>query len=451
MAAPRVKDLTTGSIGKTLIAFALPFLLSNLLQNIYNLVDATIAGHMYGENALAAIGATASIYSLIIMFASGLNSGFGIVLARAFGSHDADKLRRAAGAMTVLNTAVHVLLAIVLCLLIGPILRLLNTPEEIFAQSKSYILIILAGLPITGVYNMQSGMLRSLGNSRTPLFFLAIASCLNVVLDLLFVMVLDWGMAGIALATVIAQLLSCILCAVHIRRHYPELRPNRSTLAFDRALYGEMLSTGISMSLMMAIFNLGSVCIQSAINSLGTYTITAHTAGRKLYEFMNMPQSALASALTTMVSQNYGAGKIDRCRKCWRNEILFAFVTSTVMILIANLAGPTLIRAVSGSSDPEVLKNGMLYLRFQTSGLPILAVLMATRMFMQGVGSKIIPILSSIIELIIKIAFTFLIIPRLGYFGVCLVEPLLWLICMLFLLAGFVRINRSLKEGAQTI
>jgi len=451
MAAPRVNDMTTGPVGKTLILFALPFFLSSLLQNVYNLVDATLAGHLYGEAALAAIGTTTSIFTLITMFANGLNTGFGIVLSRAFGSHDPDKLKQSVAAMLVLNLIINVLLSIVTCVFIGPILRLLNTPEEIFSQAKAYISIILAALPITAMYNMQSAMLRSLGNSRTPLYFLAISSCLNVVLDLAFVLLLDWGVAGIALATVFAQLLSCVLCFIHILRHYPQLHFTRVHAQYNKTLYSEMLSSGASMSLMMTIFNLGSVCVQGAINSLGTYTITAQTAARKLYNLMNMPQTSLSSALTTVISQNYGAGKIERCKTAWRREIVFGLITSCTVILITNLFGPALIKAVSGSSDPEVLKNAMMYLRFHTFGFPILTILMGTRMFMQGVGSKIIPVVSSIIELVGKVLFTFLIIPRLGFFGVCLVEPTLWVICMLFLVINFVRISRNLKEGASTI
>lgn len=451
MATPRVRDMTTGPVGKTLILFALPFFFSSLLQNIYNLVDTALAGHLYGDAALAAIGATTSIFFLVTMFASGLNSGFGIVLSRAFGSHDPDKFKQAAAAMMALNLTVNILLAIIMCLVIGPFLRLLNTPEEIFAQAKSYISIILAALPITAMYNMQSSMLHSLGNSRTPLFFLAISSCLNIVLDLAFILLLDLGVAGLALATVLAQLVSCVLCFVHIRRHYPQLHFSRAHAKMNKALYSEMLSSGLSMSLMMTIFNLGSVFVQGAVNILGTNAIAAQTAARKLYNLMNMPQSNLSVALTTLVSQNYGAGKVERCKTAWRLEVIFGLITSFTVIIITNLFGPALLKAVSGSSDPEVLKNAMMFLRFHTAGFPILTVLMGTRMFMQGVGRKIVPIVSSIIELIGKVIFTFLVIPYLGFLGVCMVEPSLWVICMLFLVINFVRISRTLKEGASTI
>lgn len=450
MAAHRVKDMTVGKVGHVLLLFALPFFFSSLLQNVYNLVDATLAGHFYGETALAAIGASSSIYVLVIMFANGLNTGFGIVLSRAFGSHDADKLKQAACTMLVLNLLISLILALLCCLLIGPVLRLLNTPEDIFVQARQYITIILAGLPVTAMYNMQSAMLRSLGNSRTPLMFLALSSCMNIVLDLAFVVLLDLGVAGIAFATVCAQLMSSILCFVHIRRHYPELHFTRMHAKPMRELYSEMFSSGMSVSVMMTIFNLGSVCIQSAINSLGTYTITAQTAARKLFDFMNLPQTSLSSALTTLVSQNYGAGKYDRCRQSWRLEILFALGTSALMILAANLFGPMLLRAISGSDNPAVLHDGMLYLRCQTAGFPILSILLGTRMYLQGVGSKIIPIASSIIELIGKVLFTFLIIPAMGFLGVCLVEPLLWVVCMLFLVGSFIRINRTLGQDSKT-
>ena len=451
MANPHIKDMTTGPVGKTLILFALPFFLSSLLQNVYNLVDTALAGHFYGDAALAAIGSTTSIFFLITMFANGLNSGFGIVLSRAFGSHNPDKFKRAAAAMFILNLSVNLLLAVVSCLFIGSFLQLLNTPEEIFSDAKGYITIVLAALPITGMYNMLSSMLQSLGNSRTPLLFLAISSCLNILLDLAFVLLVDLGVAGLALATVLAQLCSCILCFIHILRNYPQLHFSRDHMRYDKVLYKELITTGLSMSLMSTIFNLGSIFVQGAVNTLGTYAITAQTAARKLYSLMNMPQSCLSVALTTVVSQNYGAGKYERCKAAWRMEIVFGLITSFTVILITNLFGPMLLKAVSGSSDPDVLKNAMMFLRFHTSGFPVLTVLMGTRMFMQGVGSKIIPIVSSFIELIGKLVFTFLIIPYLGFLGVCIVEPSLWVICMLFLVISFVRVSRSLKEGASTI
>lgn len=451
MANPRVKDMTVGPVGKTMLMFSIPILLSSLLQHAYNLVDTVIAGYLYGDHALAAIGASSSIYILLVGLATGINGGFELVLARAFGSHDEEKFKSSICAAMVLNLIVSGTIALLSCLLIRPILHLMNTPDEIFTQTMNYIIVILAGMPITSMYNYEASLMRSLGNSRTPLLFLAVASVANIILDLLFVAVLDWGVTGIALATILAQLTSVILCLFYIKRNYPELHFTKAHAKPVKALYNELLSTGFSMALMNSIYSLGSVCVQGAINSLGTVVISAHTAARKIYENMILVQTSLARGMTTMVSQNYGAGKIDRCHKAMRLQILYTVVWDFLLIFVAIFLGSTLVGLLGNSSDPEVLRMGRLYLICQTIGFPVLEILRATRMFLQGVGRKVIPMGSSTIELIGKIVFTFLVIPHLGYLGVCLTEPILWLACTIYLVIAYIRVSKTLKEGAQTI
>ncbi len=451
MASKRIKDMTTGPVGRTMILFTIPILLSSLLQHAYNLVDTVIAGYLYGDHALAAIGASSSIYSLLIGLASGMNGGFELVLARAFGSHDEKKFKSAIAAALVLNLCVSGIIAAISCILIRPLLTLMNTPEEIFGQTMSYIVVILAGMPITALYNMESSLMRALGNSRTPLLFLAVASVMNVILDIFFVAVLDWGVMGIALATMLAQLTSVILCFFYIRRYYPELHFTREHAKPSKALYGEMLTTGASMAMMSSIFAIGSVCVQGAINSLGTVVITAHTAARKIYENFIMVQASLARGMTTMVSQNYGAGKISRCRKVLWTEIVYALIWDFVLIVIALTLGSTLVGLLGNSTDPEVLRMGRMYLVCQTLGFPVLEILRSMRSYLQAVGRKVLPLFSSTIELIGKIIFTFAIIPSLGYLGVCLTEPILWLACAIYLFLAYLYVNKRMKDGVQTI
>ena len=447
----RVKDMTSGSISRLLLAFALPVLGSNLLQNVYHLVDATLAGRLYGAEALAAIGATASIYSLLVSLATGMNGGFEIVLARAFGSHDEQKFRKAIVTMLVLNIITSFSIALLSCLCIRPILRLLNTPEDIFPQASRYILIILAGIPVTAMYNMEASLMRSLGNSRTPLLFLAVATAANVALDLLFVVAFDWGVTGIALATILAQFISVVLCFFYILKFYPELHFGREHMKPEKALYLEMFTTGLSMTLMSSIFSIGSVCVQSAINSFGTMTISAYTAARKITEFLNMPAIALARSMMVFISQNYGAGKIDRCRQARKLSMCYAIGISAVMIAVVLLFGARLHGLISGSDDPELRRLGVLYMRIEVGGFPVLNVLQSIRMFMQGVGRKLVPIGSSTIELIGKLLFTWVFIPMMGFLGVCISEPVLWVACTIFLIYSYIRVNKQLKEGAATI
>ncbi len=427
------RDMTQGSPLKLIMWFSVPLFVGNIFQQVYSIVDTIVAGHNLGSGAVAAIGATSSIYSLIIGFLSGLNSGYGIVIARAFGAHKRDELRQAVAAMLLLNGVLSILFTGVSLLGIRPLMRALNVPSDVFEQAYLYIAIILAGMLVTSLYNMCAGLLRAIGDSRSPLYFLIIASVINLVLDILFIAGFHTGVWGAALATVLAQICSVIFCAVYIFRSYRELLPNKEDFLLEKGLLWDMFSTGLSMAVMLSVFNFGSVILQSAINQLGTSVITAHTASRRIIDMLMQPLSAIATANSTFTSQNWGAGQYDRIRLAIKTVVGLEVIWGVFSALVVYLFGGRMITALIGSTDPGVIQNAVMNLRINFACFPELGVLLCLRTAMQSMGSKIIPIVSSAMELAVKLLSVVTLIPCWGYFGASITEPITWIICCVFL------------------
>lgn len=441
----KVRDMTEGEPVRLILGFAVPLFIGNVFQQLYSLADTMIAGHSLGDGAIAAIGATSSIYTLIIYFASGLNSGYAILVTQRFGSHDSEGFKRAAGAMLILNLAGAALLTALAMLVLVPMMRFLNTPPAIFDEAYTYISIICGGMVTTLVYNMLASYLRAMGNSRTPLYFLMLSCLLNLSLDALFIMVLHMGVAGAALATVIAQAVSGLLCALYILRNYREYLPEPRHFAPDRVLIGEMLSTGLAMAMMQCVFAIGSVILQRAINGLGKtqgeYIITAHTAARRLIDILMMPLGTLSAAASTFVGQNWGAGRLSRVKEGLRKTLILEVCWGVIAAVLAYGFGEGVIRLMTGTMDVRVLENAVMNLRINFLFYPELGVLVCLRTSMQAMGQKIAPLFSSSLELAVKVVFSLWVIPVYGYVSASLTEPLTWLMCML-LLGGIFLVRR---------
>lgn len=436
-------DMTRGKPLSLILSFALPILLGNCFQLVYGTVDTMVAGYFLGEGAIAAIGATGVIFSLIMTFSWGLNGGYCISLSRAFGSGDRALFKKCAAAMLTLNLIVTIILTAASLLLIEPAMRLLKTPDEIFSEALSYITVVIAGLFATVAYNMASGFMNSVGNSRTPLFFLIFSSLLNVALDVLFVVVLSCGIWGCAVATVIAQAISAVLGMSYIARHYKELLPQKKDFAFDKDVFAELGAQGLSMALMHSVVGLGTVALQRAINLLGTEFVAAHAASRRLFDLLMVPMSTLAIANSTFTSQNYGAGKLERVREANKKLILIELAWSIFSLAFSFALGKPLARALTGSQSPAIIENAALYLRFSTLFFFPLGVLFVLRYSMQALGHKALPVISSAIELSLKFVFAFAVVPSLGYWGVIMTEPVTWVLCALLLAASYLTVGRQ--------
>ena len=430
-------DLMHGPILKSLLLFMLPILVSNLFQQLYNTVDTMIVGNVLGDTALAAIGSCGSIYELLVGFGIGIGNGLSIVAARSYGAQDEDLLKRTVAGALVIGLCASFVITTAGFFGLRPLLQLLDTPAEILEDAYRYISVIDLGVLVMFLYNLCAGLLRAIGNSVMPLVFLLISSGLNVALDLWFIAGLGMGVQGAAVATVIAQGISVVLCILYVMRRVPLLLPARKHWAVGQHLYWELFSQSISMGLMSSIVSAGSVVLQYGINGLGTLVIAGHTAARKLFAFTDMPLSAMASACSTYVSQNYGANHPDRVRRGMRDIYLYSVVVAVAAVLLMAAGAEWMVKLVSGSSEPVVLENGARYLVWNAPFYAVLGMLLSTRYALQSMGEKVLPLLSSVIEFLGKIVFVLLFIPRFEYNAVILCEPVIWCFMTIELLIAY--------------
>ncbi len=419
-------DLMHGPIFSSLVLFMLPILVSNLFQQLYNTVDTMIVGNVLGDNALAAIGSCGSIYELLVGFGIGIGNGLAIVAARSYGAQDEDLLKRTVAGSIVIGLAASLIITTAGFFGLRPLLHLLDTPAEILEDAYSYIIVIDLGVIVMFLYNLCAGLLRAIGNSVMPLVFLLISSALNVGLDLWFIAGADMGVRGAAVATVIAQGISVVLCVLYVLAKVRILIPEKKHLAVGSHLYWELFSQSISMGLMSSIVSAGSVVLQYGINGLGTLTIAGHTAARKLFAFTDMPLISMANAGSTFVSQNRGANQPERVRKGMRQMYLYSVAVMIAAVLLMNFGAEWLVKLISGSSEAVVLENGARYLRWNAPFYAVLGVLLCTRYALQSLGQKVLPLFSSVIELVGKVIFVLVFIPRFAYNAVILCEPIIW-------------------------
>ena len=434
-------DLLEGSILKSLIFFTLPIFVSMLFQHLYNAVDTIIVGNYLDDTSLAAIGASASIFELIVGFGNGFGNGMGLVAARAFGSGDRDRIKKAVAGSLILTLTVSAFVALLSLFGMKPLLHLLNTPDSILDESFSYISVVSVLCIVMFAYNLCSGMLRAIGNSFTPLIFLICSSLMNIGLDILFITKFNMGIRGAAWATIIAQAISVMLCLIYIFVKARILIPSAKAghFRFDGSLYRELFGQGISMALMSSIVSSGTVLLQSAINSFGPIIIAGHVATRKIFGISNIPLFCLGMANATFVSQNYGAQKFNRIKK----GILISCAATTAWTVLVCIAAPFVIRPAlrlfSGSENSQLLEYGTKYLYFCFPFYVILGFLVISRNSLQGLGAKFLPLVSSIIELLGKVLFTLLIIPTMNStWGVILCEPLIWIFMAIYLVFALI-------------
>lgn len=430
-------DLLHGPIFRNLVLFMLPILVSNLFQQLYNTVDTMIVGNVLGDTALAAIGSCGSIYELLVGFGLGIGNGLAIVAARSYGAQDEDLLKKTVVGSIVIGLIASLVITAAGFVGLRPLLVALDTPAEILEDAFSYIIVIDLGVIVMFAYNLCAGLLRATGNSVMPLVFLIISSVLNVVLDLWFIADLGMGVQGAAVATVLAQGVSVVLCVLYVLRRTRILIPERKHFAIGAHLYWELFTQSISMGLMSSIVSAGSVVLQYGINGLGTLTIAGHTAARKLFAFTDMPLLAMASAGSTFVSQNRGANQPDRVRKGMRQIYLYSAVVAVAAVLLMQVGAEWMVRLVSGSSEAVVLQNGAKYLVWTAPFYSVLGVLLSTRYALQSLGQKVLPLFSSVIELVGKIIFVVAFIPRFAYDAVILCEPIIWCFMTVYLVAVY--------------
>ena len=444
-----VQDMTQGSPIRLILSFAIPLFVGNIFQQFYSMVDTMVVGYHLGDTGIAAIGATVALYSLLINFANGLNNGYGIIVTQCFGAHDREKMKQAIAGMMILDAAVCLSLTAVALVFLRPLMDFLNTPDSVFDMAYSYIRIICLGIVTTIGYNMFASILRAMGNSRTPLYFLIFSSFLNIALDILFVAGFKMGIAGAAVATVLAQAASAVLCGIYVLRNYAEYLPGREDFRVPGMMLRNLFSTGISMALMSCLVDCGSVIFSRANNLLGETYITAHAAARKLLMMMIQPQASLSLANSTFVGQNWGAKQYSRIRQTLRKVLLMEVLWGVFAAAVIYLFGGALVRFTTGTNDADMIGYAVMSLRIHFAAFPFLGVVFVIRHTLQAMGYKVIPICSSCIELGTKFLAASWLIPTIGFLGTCITEPVTWIIMAAFLVIFYLKKCSKLAVNVQ--
>ena len=443
----RSTDMTQGSPLRLILLFTIPLLLGNILQQLYNIGDSKVVSYYLDEHALGAVGMTAVISNMLIGLINGFTQGFGIMTANAFGARDKDRIRRYIAGSVLLTALLVVLLTVLAFTFIGDVLELLKTPAEIMDNALAYVRIIFIGILFSAIYNLSANILRSLGDSRTPLYCLTAAIVLNIVLDLLFVGGFGFGIRGAAAATVISQAVAGLVCLVYGVVRFKEYVPGREDFRVKREEMGDLFLTGLSMGLMGCIVNIGTILLQSSINGLGADTVAAHTAGRRLVDILMSLIYTYGFTMTTYVSQNAGAGKTDRIKLGVRIAAIIVTVESLVLIGFTFLFSEGIVSWIASTENDFICTQATMYTRVMICFFPALGPLFILRCTLQGVGKKIIPLVSSVLELSIKLLSVIWLTPKLGYLGVALTEPISWVLMTLILSIGYMRWCRSVASG----
>ena len=436
-------NMTKDPIVKSLVIFALPILFSNIFQQLYNTIDIMIVGNFLGDSSLAAIGASSSIYELLLGFCFGVGNGLSIVVSRYFGQGDKTLLKKSVAGSIIIALILTAILMTASSLGLYPLMRALKTPENLLAESHSYVSTLTTFIGVMFAYNLLAGLLRGIGNSFMPLIFLIISSLTNIVLDLLFITRFQMGIRGAAVATVIAQGFSVILCLIYIIRKTPILVPERQHFAVGKKLYRELTTQGLSMGFMNAVVSSGTVILQSAINGLGEVYIACQATARKLNSFCLMPVSTIGASMSTFVSQNRGAGNKDRIRKGIRTACIMDVCWGVTAMIILFSSARNLVTLFGSTQD-----NSALYLRFTAPFYAVLGILFNMRNSLQALGEKTKPLISSFIECAGKIIFALFIIPVMGYWGVIICEPLIWCFMTAQLVYCYLHVPYLRKENA---
>ncbi len=439
----KTKTLTEGTPWKQILLFSIPIFWGNIFQLLYSLVDTKIVGSTLGTEALAAVGSVSTLHTLMTGFLNGLTLGFSLITAMCFGADNMKRLKKSFAMTMELGVMTTTVLVVALMLVLQPLLHLLNVPEEQFAMSYAYISVLIVGLFATVLYNLCANTLRAIGDSLTPLLFLILATVSNIGLDYLFILAFHMGVQGAAYATVLAQLISVVLCFIRIFRKFPVLHLQKSDFRPEKELSVEMYKSGLSMGLMSCLVSIGTIMLQSAINTFGTTVIVAHTAARKVFEIMSLPMSVLGSAMATYCGQNYGAKRFDRIRQGIRASLLIAAIWSVAVFIICHTVEGALIRFVASTTDAEVIYWGSMYLKVDMSFIVVCGVIVILRNSMQGFGDRVIPVFSSCIELAGKIIFAFVFAPMFAYWGIIWAEPVVWIAMVIPLI---VKVVHTLKK-----
>ena len=439
------KEMTSGPCLLLIFNFTLPLLLGNMLQQTYSLIDAAIVGKFLGINALASVGASTSVVFLILGFCNGCCGGFGIPVAQKFGARDYVSMRRLVSVSLKLAGMMSVGIALITCLLCAFILRTMQTPENIFQDAYWYLLITFIGVPCTFFYNLLSSIIRALGDSKTPFWFLLFSTVLNVLLDLLCILVFHWGVAGAAIATVFSQGVSAVLCYFYMYRKFEILRMQPADKRFRPELARQLIFVGVPMGLQFSITAIGSIMLQSANNALGTACVAAFTAAMRIKMFFLCMLESLGIAMATFCGQNYGAGKPERIWTGVKAASLMMIVYVAAVAIILWGFSEKFVLLFVDPSETEIIADAALFLHISVSFFPVLGLLCILRYSIQGAGYTKLAMFSGVSEMIARILVSVVAVPLWGFWAVCFGDPTAWVFADAFLIPAFIYVYRRLR------
>lgn len=437
-----ITDMTKGSPLKHILLFSVPLLIGNVFQQLYNIADLVIVGRTLGVESFAAVGAVAPLFFLITFIIVGLTNGFAVVTGQRFGAKDIKGVRNSVVISTILSVIVTFIFSSIFALSMNYILKWMNVPDNIYHNAFWYVEIIIIGLIATTMYNMLASIIRALGDSKTPLYFLIIASLINIILALIFIIVFHMGVPGSAIAVILSQGISVILCTIFIKYKFPILRIHKSEwlLKFDKDFYDsayEHLKIGVPMAVQFSILGISILIIQSVCNSFGSNVIAAMTAALRIEQIATLPMMSFGVALAAYVAQNFGARKFKRIRLGVIKTSTINIVLSIVMAFVMRFWGTNIIGAFIGTATKEIINIAHSYLLISTIFYFFLGQIFIYRNALQGMGETVFPLLSSIAELVMR-AFTAVYLAiKFGYIGMFYAGPIAWVSASTVLFLGY--------------
>ncbi|MBR3788732.1 MAG: MATE family efflux transporter [Clostridia bacterium] len=441
-----VKDMTKGNPMKIIIRFCLPLMMGNLFQQFYNMADTIIVGKFVGKTALSAVGSVGPLNFLVIGSILGLCTGFAIPIAQSFGAQDFKKLMKITANIIYTSVAMGVLLTVAVIVFTKPLLRVLNTPDDIFQDAYNYIVIIFIGIGATMLYNIVSSIIRSLGDSKTPLYFLIFSSFLNIGLDLLLIIVFKMGVRGAAIATVISQFVSGILCLVFVIKNYPMLHFQEGDRKVDFKCIKELVGNGVPMALQCSITAVGSVMLQSCVNTLGSNAIAAMTIGGKTQLMIVLPSETIGITMATYCGQNLGAKKYDRIKKGVLNGTILGIAYSFIAFFIARYLGSYIGLLFIDGSETAVLALSQRFLNTCSWFYPVLTFIFIYRNSLQGLGYGTTAMFAGFFELAARGGVGFGFVLKYGFAAACFANPVAWFAADFLLIPAYFIVMKKLKK-----
>lgn len=440
-----IQNMTTGSPAKLILSFGLPLLIGNIFQQLYNITDILIVGRLIGVNALAAVGATAPLYFMFLLISFGFTGGLTVITAQRFGAGDYNGVRRSITHSIVASSCLSLLITLFLALFLRPLLIVMNIPQEIMSDAFNFMAVLTAGLVMIVFYNLLSGFIRALGDSKTPLYFLIFSTVLNVIFNLVLIYHFQLGVVGSALGTVSAIVISVVLCLVYIYKKFPIMRLNRQDWILDWKFMKTHLHIAIPMAIQFSILSVSLMIIQSVCNSFGPDVIAAFTSALRIEQLATQPLLALGIAMATYSAQNWGAGKIARIRRGVTIAALTALTISLTISLLVRYVGSEMIAIFLKDENPFIIRTGKAYLSISTLFYFFLGMIFVFRNTLQGMGKSIIPLIASFTELLMRSFAAIYLAHIMGYKGIFYASPIAWFGAAMVVMIGYFVVIRGLK------